>query len=328
MKRIFCYSFFLFLAVTNVVKAQVDVDNNEDNIIFQNDKGTIQLNGAYDFSISKTDKSGKKLYDVKLNIPNKSNKEYYFPSVSKISTELVGKEIQIIYDVYSKKEALKDCYFMSMSENGTGLSAPKLLSSTACKSQFSNSNTNYRVLYSPDKSKFALLLDNFSRGIVIEPTITIYDSKTISPIVIKQLSSKYNGEKIQIDPYKNFTMDNDGNIKMLIHQMNMETNMVVKDYSGELAFADKAIRNIKELSESTSTSVSEGGEVNKTENGRFYASLEDVAKDKFIPGYQVKNGTYSFVTIAGESFKLIEKDGNLKKTSVSDFPSPYFTYKS
>jgi hypothetical protein len=217
---------------------------------------------------------------------------------------------------------------MSMNENGTGLTKPKLLSSTACKSQFSNSNTNYRVIYSPDKSKLALLLDNFSRGIVIEPSFTIYDTKTMSTLATKPLSSKYQGEKIQIDPYTGLSMDNNGNIKLQFHQMNMETNMVVKNFSGDLGFNDKEIMNIKELGEATTTSVSEGGNVNKMENGRFYASYDDVANDKFIPGYQVKNGTYSMVTIVGESFKLIKKDGSLDKTNVGDFPSTIFTYKS
>ena len=149
---------------SSIINGQVE--NNEDYIILKGDKETIFLNQNgqdYDphFSISKDDnKTNKKIYDVKLDIPSKEKKELVYLPVNKISTFLIDNDIQIIYDVYNKNENLKQCYIKTLGVKGSPLSEAKLLAETECKTRFSIGNTNFRVIYSPDKTKFALLLAN------------------------------------------------------------------------------------------------------------------------------------------------------------------------
>ncbi len=167
-------SVFFLVCIINSVYSQavnfVDGDvSNEDFIIAKGDKDIIFLNTNgqdYDphFSISKDDnKTNKKVYDVKLDIPSKG--QTMILPVDKISTILVGTDIQIIYDVFNGKEKLKQCFIKTLNVNGSMLSEAKLLAETPCKSKFSIGNVNYRVIYSPDKSKFALLIDNYSNKI-------------------------------------------------------------------------------------------------------------------------------------------------------------------
>ncbi len=329
MKKIILSAIFLAgsFAITKAQNKNTSeqIENNEDAVIAKNEKETYLLNNSYNFTISKIDnKTNKKIFDVVLNIPNKEKKEYYYPTYNKISTVLIDNEIQIIYDVWNKKDQQKECYIKHLDIKGSPLSEEKLLLTVECKSAISNGDVNYRVIYSPDKLKFAILLDNYAKGFTTEPSITIYDSKKATPLSIKKLKSMYNGQKIQIDPYNNFKMDNVGNINLLFNALNEKTNLVLKSFQAEIPFSENDMKNIKEINESTLSDTSEN--TNKLEQGRFYNSLEDYANNKFIEGYKVKNeGLHSAIT--GDSFDLINKKGEIDKTNVSDLPSSLFTYK-
>lgn len=304
--------------------------NNEDYVILKGDKDIIFLNKngqdyAPQFSISKDDnKTNKKLYEVKLDIPSKDKNEMMVLPNDKISTMVIDNDIQIIYDVYDKKENLKKCYIKTLGVSGSPLSEAKLLLETECKTKFSIGNTNYRVIYSPDKSKFAILLDNYSKGIVIEPSITIYDTKKLTVLSTKKLKSQYNGLKAQIDPYNNFKIDNTGNISLNFNTHNAETNMVIKSYQGDIPFTENEIKNIKEAGSASSDNLS--GEVNKYEPGRFYKTVQDYIDKKPTEDFKIKSGSYTYGTLGGETLKLIDKNGNVEKEKISNLKITLFTY--
>lgn len=320
-----------FCALTNI-QAQTNKgdENNEDYWIIYNDKTIVSLNNSgQDYSpnmnIEKEDLTTKKsVFKVSLNIPDKKNGEIMFFPVDKISVMLIDNDIHIIYDVYDKKTNLKKCYLKTLGVNGSPLSEGKLLSETECKTKFSIGNTNYRVIYSPDKTKFALLLDNYSKGIVIEPSITIYDTKKVTVLASKKLKSQYNGLKAQIDPYNNFKIDNAGNISLIFNTHNAETNMVIKSYQGDIPFTENDIKNIKEAGSGSSDNLS--GEVNKYEPGRFYKTVQDYIDKKPQEDYKIKSGSYSYGTLGGETLKLIDKDGNIEKEKISNLKVTLFTY--
>lgn len=306
--------------------------NNEDYFILKNETGTFSLNDnntnyVPKYSISKTDnKTNKEVFNVFLNIPDKDKNEVaYITNATKISTFVVGDVIQIIYDVYDKKTDLKKCYVKTLGIKGAPLSDAALLSETPCKSRFSIANTVYRAIYSPDKTKFALLLDNYSKGSVIEPNITIYDTKKLTVLSTKKLQSQYNGTDAKIDPYNNFKMDNAGNITLVFSTHNKETNMVIQSYNGDIPFKETNIKNIKEASASQSGD-NLSGEVGKYEEGRFYSTLQDYANNKPTGDYKIKNGSHS-IGYGGETFKLIDKNGSVEKEKLSKFPTTLFTYR-
>ena len=315
---------------SSIINGQVE--NNEDYIILKGDKETIFLNQNgqdYDphFSISKDDnKTNKKIYDVKLDIPSKEKKELVYLPVNKISTFLIDNDIQIIYDVYNKNENLKQCYIKTLGIKGSPLSEAKLLAETECKTRFSIGNTNFRVIYSPDKTKFALLLDNYSKGIVIEPSITIYDSKKLTVLATKKLKSMYNGVKAQIDPYTNFTMDNAGNINLNFSNMSEKTNIAIKTYQGNIPFSENDIKNIKEVGDAPTSDA--GADASKSEQGRFYKTVQDYINKIPANDLKIKNGSYKWGTLGGEALKIIDKSGNIDGEKISHFSGLFFTYRA
>jgi len=297
---------------------------NEDYTIIDNETESYDLNDnntnyAAKYSISKFDKKTKKqTFNVFLNIPDKSKDEQcYTTGNNKISTFVVGNDIQIIYDVFDKNAELKKCYIKTLGLKGSPLSEAKLLAEAPCKSRFSIANTNFRVIYSPDKSKFAVLVDNASKGIVVEPSITIYDSKNITTLSTKKLKSLYNGTKIQIDPYTNFKIDNAGNISLNFNTYTAEKNTIIKSYEGDIPFAENDIKNIKEAGASATLD-------NKGYQGKFYNSLEDFANNKPMGDLRIENASYD--RAFGESYKIMDKNGDVKKVKISDFPTALYTY--
>jgi hypothetical protein len=315
------------IALVNSGIAQVE--NNEDNDILKNDKEDIFL--YYDgqtyspkYFIRKNDNNGKQIYVTNLLVPDKGQ-DMILPN-DKISTMLVGTDIQIIYDVYNGKENLKQCFIKTLPIKGSPLSEAKLLHQTPCKSKFSIGNTNYRVIYSPDKTKFALLLDNYSKGIVIEePTIIIFDSKKLTALSTKKLKSMYNGAKAQIDPYTNFNMDNLGNIKLNFGSMSEKTNIAIKTFQGDIPFAENDIKNIKEVGDAPTSDAN--SEASKSEQGRFYKTIEDYVNKKPSNEVKIKNGSYVWGTLGGERLKVIDKNGNIETEKISNFSGMFFTYR-
>ncbi len=333
MKKLLSALVLVILSISAQSQTDNGDANNEDYVIYKNDKETISLidkGGSFsgEYYISKTDnKSKTELFNVNLNIPDKEKKEIVFTSAgNKTSTMLIGDVIQIIYDVYDKKTDLKKCYIKTLSIKGNPLSEATLLSEAPCKSKFSIGNTTYRVVYSPDKSKFALLLENNSKGSVVEPNITIYDTKKLSVLSTKKLSSQYNGIDAKIDSYNNFKIDNAGNITLIFNTHNKETNMVIKSYNGDIPFKETGIKNIKEAGTS-SAGDNLSGEVGKFEEGRFYGTLQDYANNKPTGDFKIKNGSYDWQKMGEETFKLIDKNGNVEKEKVSKLPTNIFTYR-
>jgi len=181
----------------------------------------------------------------------------------------------------------------------------------------------YKPIYSPDKTKLAVLKDNISPTYDIDPEITIYDTKTLNVLSTKKISGKYEGQK-RIFDLSNISMDNNGNIVTVLHLMNEKTKMTTKSYSADIPFAEKDLKNLKELSANASSDA--GG--NQNSHGRFYKNLDDYVNDKPIQGVRIKNGSFSWTTFGGADFKLIDDAGNIKKEDSKDLPSDIFTYKS
>jgi hypothetical protein len=201
--------------------------------------------------------------------------------------------------------------------------APKLLYSTKLNSPYSCSELPYKPIYSPDKTKLAVIKDNISPSYNIDPEINIYDTKTLNVLSTKKISGKYDGQK-RIFDLTTIAIDDKGNITTVFHLMNEKTKITTKSYSADIPFAETDLKNIKELSGNSSSDA--GG--NQTSHGRFYKTLDDYVNDKPMPGVRIKNGSFSWTAFGGADFKLIDDAGNVTKEDSKDLPSEIFTYKS
>lgn len=304
----------LCLISSNFLKAQIQI---------KTDKEIFSIDGAYSFIITKADVNTKKAqYKVESNIPDKKNKEAFYPGANNASFDLVGENLVIVYDVWQKSTGTKDCSIKLMNTKNGTFSEPKLVYSVKLNSVYSSNEIPCKSLYSPDKTKLAIFKDNISPSYQIEPELTIYDTKSYNVIATKKFSDKHEGQK-RIFDLTNIKMDNNGNITVVFHQMNEKTKMTTKSFSAEIPFNSPSLTNIKELS--TNASGDEGG--SQTSHGRFYKSLEDFINDKPIPGVRIKNGSFSWTAFGGADFKLIDDQGNIKKEDSKDLPSDIFTYK-
>lgn len=194
--------------------------------------------------------------------------------------------------------------------------------STKLNSVYSSCEVPYIPIYSPDKSKLAVLKDNISPSYDIDPEINIYDTKTFNILSTKKISGKYEGQK-RIFDLTNISMDNSGNITAVLHLMNEKTKITTKSYSADIPFNEKELKNIKEFGGNASSDV--GG--NQNSHGRFYKNLNDYINDKPIQGVRIKNGSFSWTAFGGADFKLIDDAGNITKEDSKDLPSEIFTYK-
>lgn len=292
--------------------------------IIKTDKEIYSIDGAYYFTITKTDINTKKvLFKAETKIPDKSKKEAYTVGYNDTYFELVGENIIIVYDVWQKTTGTKDCSIKLLNVKTGNFTEPKLLYSTKLNSVMSTNELLYKPIYSPDKTKLAVLKDNISPTYDIDPEITVYDTKTLNILSTKKISGKYEGQK-RIFDLSTISIDNNGNIAAVLHLMNEKTKMTTKSYSADIPFAEKELKNIKELSANASTDA--GG--NQNSHGRFYKNLEDYINDKPMQGVRIKNGSFSWTTFGGADFKLIDDAGNIKKEDSKDLPSDIFTYKS
>jgi hypothetical protein len=306
-------TFLLGITKTNIAQT----------VTINTDKDTYTITGAYNFIITKTDnKTQKVVYKAETKIPDKGQKEMFYPGGNNASFELVGDNIVIVYDVWQKETGTKDCSVKLMSTKTGKFNTPKLLYSTKINSVYSSHEIVYKPFYSPDKTKLAVLKDNISPSYNIDPELNIYDTKTFSVQSAKKISGKYDGQKRIFDLAK-LTMDNNGDIAGGFSLMNEQTKMTTKSYSATIPFKETDFKDIKELAGGTS---SDGGG-SQNSHGHFYKTLEDYVNDKPIPSVRIKNGSFSWNVIRGTDFKLIDDDGNLKKESTKDLPSDIFTYK-
>lgn len=291
--------------------------------VIKTDKAIYKIEGQYYFEISKIDINTKKVYyKVETEIPDKSKKEMFYPGGNHAIFDIIGDNMVIVYDIWQKKAETKDCFIKLMNTKTGSFTEPQLLYSTKLNSVYSSNELIYKPIYSPDKSKLAVLKDNISPGYPIEPEITIYETETFSAISTKKLSGKYENQK-RIFDQKKFEMDNDGNISVVFHLMNEETRLTTKSYSADIPFIAGDLKNIKAFNETSSLE----NVTNQTSHGSFYKSIQDLIDDNPIPGVRIKNGSFSWSLVTGADFKLIDDAGNLKREDSKDLPSTIFTYK-
>ena len=292
-------------------------------IIAKTDKEIYAVEGAYNFIITKTDvKTNKVVYKVETKIPDKSQKEMYYPGANHSLFTYIEDKIVIIYDIWHKSNKTKDCFVKTLNTKTVKFNEAKLLQSTGLNSVYSCNELIYHPVYSPDKTKAAILKDNISPTYTIEPEITIYDTKTFNTISTKKISGKYEGQK-RIFELPNFLIDNNGNIKLVFSLMNEKTKVTTKSFSAEILFNESDLKNIKELSQNINNDISGI----QTSHGQFYKTLEDYGNNKPIQGVRIKNQSFSWSLVGGSDFKLIDDEGNLKKEDTKNLPSDLFTYK-
>jgi len=305
-------SIFLFIGIIQNSNAQQ----------MKTDKEFFTVEGAYNFIILKKDiKTQKVISKVETKIPDKSQKEMFYPGSNFANFELIGNEIVIVYDIWQKSTGTKDCSIKTLNIKTNKFSIPKLIYSTKVNSVYSSNEIIYKPVYSPDRTKLAILKDNLSPSYDIEPEINIYDTKTLNVLSTKKMSSKFEGQKRVIN--QNYTMDDNGNIALTFSLLNEKTKMTTKTFSAEIPFKDTDMKNIKEGSGAVS---SEGG-VDQKAHGNFYKSLEDYLNNKPVAGTRMKNGSFSWTMIGGTDYKLIDDDGNIKKEDAKNLPAELFTYK-
>lgn len=286
-------------------------------IIGKTDTDIYQVEGAYYFVISKKDiASNKILFKAETHIPDKKEKESFNTYGNDAYFFLVGENIFIIYDVWQKSNSSKECFVMLLNTKNGQFGDKKLLYSTQLNSAFSAGDIRYKPVFSPDRSKFAVMKDNTSPGYNIDAEITIYDVKTLNVLSTKKLGQKYNDQKRVLD--KNFKMDNTGNISLIFYLLNPETKMTSASFSAEIPFSETTLKNIKPL-ESTATA-------SESTHGRFYKSLQDYIDEKPMKGVRIKDGSFQWSMVGGTKFKLIDDEGNISKESASEMPSDIFTY--
>ncbi|CAN5428085.1 hypothetical protein BH10BAC1_BH10BAC1_04200 [soil metagenome] len=314
MKKSLNTLFFIFLFI-GILK-------NSSAQVMKTDKEIFSVEGAYNFIILKKDiKTQKVLAKIETKIPDKSQKEMFYPGSNFANFELIGENIVIVYDVWQKETGTKDCSIKTLNIKTNKFSQAKLVYSTKVNSVYSSGEIIYKPVYSPDKTKLAILKDNISPSYDIDPEITIYDTKSFSTLSTKKLSSKYEGQKRVIN--QNLTMDNEGNIALTFSLLNEKTKMTTKTYSADIPFKENDMKNIKEGEGATSN---EGG-VDQKAHGNFYKSLQDYVDNKPIKGTRMKNGSFSWSVIKGTDYKLIDDDGNIKKEDAKNLPGELFTYK-
>ena len=85
------------------------------------------------------------------------------------------------------------------------------------------------------------------------------------------------------------------------------------------------IKNIKEVGDAPTSDAN--GEASKSEQGRFYKTIEDYINKKPSNEVKIKNGSYVWGTLGGERLKVIDKNGNIETEKISNFSGMFFTYR-
>ena len=305
----------LILLSAGVCRAQV---------VIKTDKEVYTVTGQSNFLITKTDAASKKvLYKAQTKIPDRSKGEAFYPQAAYASFVLVGDKILIVYDVWQSATNMKQCFVKSMNMADGKFSEPILLFATKMNSLYSSNEVVHKAVYAPNKEKVAIVKDNISPTYNIDPEISIYDTNTLTLLVNKKISAKYEGHKRVFD-LGNTAMDNNGNITTVFRLMNEKTKVTTKSYTADIAFKEPDLTNITEMN-----AVADSEEAgNQMAHGQFYQTIDDYIHSKPIPNIGIQNGSYSGGPFgAGNNFKLIDDAGNLSKQSSKNLPSEIFTYK-
>ena len=284
---------------------------------------TYEILGNLNFIVKKMDtKTGRLLFSVNTNIPNKAAGEMFYPGGNYAYFDLTEENMVVVYDVWQKKTGTKDCSYKLINLKTGKMSPSKLLYSTKVNSLYSSNEIVYKSTYSPDKNKMAVLKDNISLGYPIDPEVKILDAHTFKELATKTFSTKYENQKRVFD-LNQFSMDNNGNISLVFHLMNEKTKITTKSFTAKLPFEEKELKNIEELGENA---ASDAG-VDQKSHGRFYKSIKDYVDDKPIPGIRIKSGSFSWTMVTGTDFKVIDDNGVTKRMDAKNLPSELFTYK-
>ncbi|MBL7935880.1 MAG: hypothetical protein JNM51_08755 [Bacteroidia bacterium] len=296
---------------------QKSKDSKEYFKVTDNTPGT-GMKGTKGFYIQKIDRtSQKEVFKVELEIPDNSSMRY--PISNGANFFLKEDNVIAVYDV--KEKSSKNCYLRYLNTITGKLGENKLVFSDEIKDKFKFHLVVYKVFYSPDNGKLAILKDNISPDLDINSELKIYDMKTQNLISNKNLGQKYNNVKRVFDVTK-LSIDNDGNVSVVFNIINEKTNMTTKSYSAKLPASVNELQDIKELSGNAFANGS-----SQTSHGRFYKTLKDFIDDKPIKGTRIKNGSYTYSIVKGYDFKLVDDEGNLTKEDAKNLPSDLFTYK-
>lgn len=276
------------------------------------------MKGTKGFFIRKIDRATKKdIFKVELEIPEGTVMRY--PLSNFASFDLVGESIVVVYDVIQKSSKVS---FLRIVNAGTGKIAENIpVFTDKVKSVFNMHDIVYKVVYSPDYSKAAILKDNLSPENDVNAEIMIYDLKNSKFVSNINLGQKYNGTKRVFD-FKKIQMDNNANIQLAFSLMNEKTKMTTKTYVASLPANSSELKDVKEEGSAT---LADGK--SQISHGRFYNSLKDYINNKPIEGVRIKNGSYHYSVVSGNDFQIIDEEGNLQKQDAKNMPSDLFTYK-
>ncbi len=282
-------------------------------VIAKTDREIYSVEGPYNFIIVKKDlSSGKILFKAETNIPDKKEKEGYYVGNNDSYFFLIEDQIFMIYDVWQKSSSSKQCYVKLLNTKTAKFSEKQLIYSTELNSAFSIGDIRYRPVFSPDLSKFAVMKENRSPGYNIDPEISIYETESFKLLSNRKFAQKYEGQKRVFD--SKFSMDDEGNISLIFHQLNEQTKLAAKGFSADLDFGESDFKNIKQLGSSENAAQSSGD--------HFYKTLQDYIDDKPIKGVRIKTFRGSL------KFELIDDAGNVSKADSKKLPSQIFVYNS
>lgn len=307
-------SIFLFIGI---------IQNSNAQKVIKTDDAVYTIDGEYYFVVTKKDiKTQKVLFKAETKIPDKSQKEMFYPGSNFAKFDLIGDNIIIAYSIWHKEKSSKDFLIKKLNTKTGKFSEPQLLYSEKLNSIYSSHEIVYSPVYSPDKSKLAILKDNISPSYNIDPELSIYETKSFSIVSTKKIDAKYENQKRVIEP--NFKIDNNGDISLVFSLLNEKTKITTKTYTAEIPFNQTELNNIKEVVGPSA----DDGVVNLKSHGHFYKSLQDYLDNKPIPNFRIQSGSYSWTTFTGTRYILVDDEGNLKKEDAKDLPSDLFTYRS
>lgn len=299
MKKIF-KNLFSFISIS-LLFINIDLKAQE-NIVFEEGKELIKEYPTKEIKGSGAElylKSGGQEFTInKINLPdirsemtskqmtklNKENKEYTF-DFNKDTAYFVNSRIEMVYDVWSKKQLKKIIYFMALATDGKVVQEAKELFSAESKGPYDCENTPYALSYSPDKSTMALFIENGVKSGSAVNILMIFNSKDLSLKSSREFPREYNGTKIRT---RLENVDNNGNVTIrfsTVETLTRENSKLTYDktigtYFASIKIEDKSISNVKELP------------FDKTKK------LHSVIEERTADGKLIRGGIYSPVNEA------------------------------
>ncbi len=127
--------------------------------------------------IDKFDKKtlmAKKSTELKLLMPD----EMFYENVNEIDYELVKGQVIVVFDVFNKEKRKKVLYSVKIDKSGSlAKGGRNELGSIECKSGGAASKTRYSCRFTPDKTKFVVLLSGDNKELE-DGSITYFEAET------------------------------------------------------------------------------------------------------------------------------------------------------